>query len=517
MNSFFKKFQSKRYQRNSLFSILSLTVLYCSLINCNTEAPPLTPLQQGEALAKVHCNSCHQYPEPALLDQETWLKHALPAMAPRLGIQVYQDDQYVNNPSAKTTVTYTEWLQIVDFYKAMAPKVLKPAKVNVQPIKDWAGFSLKKPVDKAPIATTTLVAFDTVNNTIYTSDMMGKKLYQWSDQLVLKSSGVFKSSAVSVAFEKNADGTQRNAFTFIGSMDAVDVTNGYLLDVNVDKLKEESSSMLIAEKLARPVQSLSADFNKDGLTDWLVCEFGHNIGGLSLFTQQTDKSFKKTVVKNMPGPEHAVIGDFNKDGWPDVVCLFAQGDEGIFLFLNNHKGGFTITNLLRFPPVYGSSSFQLVDFNKDGRLDILYTCGDNSDYSRILKPYHGVYVFLNQGGFKYKQSYFYHVNGATKAMAADFNGDGKLDIAAIAFFSDLRNNPEEGFTYLEQQGMMKFQPYNLPISKQGRWICMDVADYNHDGKPDVILGNFSFGFINQPDLKPDWDASTPYVILENLK
>jgi hypothetical protein len=372
-------------------------------------------------------------------------------------------------------------------------------------------------VNKAPIATTTLVAFDTVNHTIYTSDMMSKKLYQWSDQLVLKSSGVFKSSAVSVQLEKNIDGTQRNAFTFIGSMDAVDVTNGYLLDVNVNKLKEESSSMLIAEKLARPVQSLSADFNKDGLTDWLVCEFGHNIGSLSLFTQQTNKSFKKTVVKNLPGAEHAVIGDFNKDGWLDVVCLFAQGDEGIFLFLNDHKGGFTMNNLLRFPPVYGSSSFQLVDFNQDGRLDILYTCGDNSDYSRVLKPYHGIYIFLNQGGFKYKQSYFYHVNGATKAMAADFNGDGKLDIAAIAFFSDLKNNPEEGFTYLEQQDRMTFQPHNLPISKQGRWICMDVADYNHDGKPDVILGNFSFGFINQPDVKPDWDASTPYVILENLK
>jgi hypothetical protein len=517
MNSFVKKLRSKRFKINSFFLLFSLTVLYCSLTNCNNTPASLTPLQEGEVLAKKHCNSCHKYPEPALLDQESWLKHVLPAMAPRFGIQVFQDDQYVNNPSANTTVTYTEWLKIVGFYKASAPKTLKAANMAVKPLKDWAVFSLIKPSEKAPIATTTLVAFDTVSNSIYTSDMMSKQLYQWSDQLKLKSSGVFSSPAVNVQFNKSTDGTPHNSFTFIGSMDAVDVTNGYLTDVEGNKLKEKNSSLFIAEKLARPVQSLSADFNKDGLTDWLVCEFGHNIGGLSLFSQQADKSFKKATVRNLPGAEHAVVGDFNKDGWTDVVCLFGQGDEGIYLFLNDHKGGFTTSNLLRFPPVYGSSSFQLVDFNKDGKLDILYTCGDNSDYSRVLKPYHGVYIFLNQGGFKYKQSYFYHINGATKAMSADFNGDGQLDIAAIAFFSDLKSNPDEGFTYLEQKQPMKFMAHHLPIAKDGRWVCMDVADYNHDGKPDLILGNFSFGFINQPDLKPDWDASTPYVILLNSR
>ena len=37
--------------------------------------------------------------------------------------------------------------------------------------------------------------------------------------------------------------------------------------------------------------------------------------------------------------------------------------------------------LLRFQPVYGSSYFEFADFNKDGHKDILYTCGDNADFS----------------------------------------------------------------------------------------------------------------------------------------
>jgi hypothetical protein len=272
---------------------------------------------------------------------------------------------------------------------------------------------------------------------------------------------------------------------------------------------------IIADKLPRPVQSLSADFDKDGLEDRLICGFGHNMGGLYWYKQSVNKSFEKKIISTMPGAEHAVIGDFNHDGWPDVVCLFAQADEGIWLFLNDHKGGFTTTNLLKFPPVYGSSSFQLVDFNHDGKLDILYTSGDNSDYSKILKPFHGVYIYLNQGNFKYKQAYFYPVNGATKAIAADFNGDGKLDIALIAFFPDLKNNPAEGFTYFEQDKPMHFIPHNLPIENEGRWICMDVADYNADGKPDIILGNYALGFINEDGLKPTWNTRIPFVILKN--
>ena len=39
----------------------------------------------------------------------------------------------------------------------------------------------------------------------------------------------------------------------------------------------------------------------------------------------------------MPGAEKAYIQDYNKDGLPDIWVLFAQGDEGIFLFTNKGK------------------------------------------------------------------------------------------------------------------------------------------------------------------------------------
>ncbi|RYY09751.1 MAG: hypothetical protein EOO04_37920, partial [Chitinophagaceae bacterium] len=104
----------------------------------------------------------------------------------------------------------------------------------------------------------------------------------------------------------------------------------------------------------------------------------------------------------------------DKDGKLDLVTLFGQGDERIVWYKNNGNLQFTAITLLRFPPVYGSSSFELTDFNKDGLLDILYTAGDNSDFSVELKHYHGVYVFTNQGKNTFKQTYFHQMNGAHK-------------------------------------------------------------------------------------------------------
>ncbi|WPU92073.1 VCBS repeat-containing protein [Mucilaginibacter sabulilitoris] len=504
-------------KQRAIITVIILSVIgICSIaLSCNNDKPAAVATSDGKALAEKYCKSCHEYPSPSMLNQETWLKHVLPAMAPRLGVKVYADDQYVNDPFSKSAIPYEDWLKIVNYYKASAPKALKPAHVPVAPVKDWGVFTLLKPIhDKVAEATTTMVAFDTIGHHIYTSDRLNSSVFKWSDGLKLQTTHKYSSPAVDVQFSKDAGEKEQGAFTFIGSMDAIDILNGYVMDIGLDESAKKQKK-IIADKLPRPVQSLTIDVDKDGLADRIICGFGHNAGGLYWYKQLPDRKFEKHVICTIPGAEHAITGDFNHDGWPDVICLFAQADEGIWMFLNDHKGGFTATNLLRFPPVYGSSSFQLVDFNGDGKPDILYTCGDNSDYSKILKPYHGVYIYLNQGDFKYKQAYFYPVNGATKAIAADFNGDGQLDIALIAFFPDLKNNPAEGFTYFEQDKSMHFIPYNLPIEKAGRWICMDVADYNSDGKPDILLGNYAQGFMNEDDVKPDWNMDTPFILLKN--
>ena len=208
------------------------------------------------------------------------------------------------------------------------------------------------------------------------------------------------------------------------------------------------------------------------------------------------------------------IQDYNHDGLLDIWALFAQGEEGVFLFTNLGHGLFSQEEVLRFPSINGSSYFELADFNKDGYPDIVYTCGDNADYSTVLKPFHGVYIYLNDGKNHFEKKYFFPINGCYKAIARDYDNDGDLDIATIAYFADYEHQPEEGFVYLENTGNYNFIPNSLPATETGRWLTMDAGDFDGDGKIDLILGNFSKApsFIKS---KNDWKQGPPFIILKN--
>lgn len=268
--------------------------------------------------------------------------------------------------------------------------------------------------------------------------------------------------------------------------------------------------------LQRPVQSIKVDLNNDGLDDYLVCEFGYLTGSLSWYENKGLNKFTRHVLRAVPGAIKAYVKDYNHDGLLDLFVLFAQGDEGIFLFTNKGNGQFEQKPLLRFPPSYGSSYFEFDDFNHDGYPDILYSCGDNADFSPVLKPYHGIYIFLNDGSYHFKQRYFFPINGCYKAMAADFEGNGNLDIAAISFFADYAKQPEESFVYLENKGGLQFNAYSIPEAANGRWLTMDVGDIEGNGKKSILLGNFSRApaGINK---KMNWKQHPSFLILKKIR
>jgi hypothetical protein len=473
------------------FSLLLLSFSF--LFSCKTRP-------DGAVLADQYCSSCHLRPEPALLDKDTWVKHVLPAMAPKVGVGVWQDNQYY--VTGKGTLSIKQWQEIVDYYKQMAPDSLQG---HYLPLKEDSLFEVVKPhSDSGWQALTTMVAIG--EHQIFSSDERGR-LLQWDTSLHVHDTQRLQSPGVDMAWI--APGT--TLITCIGNMRAVDAPAGTMLAYK--PATKEFTTLGLG--LPRPVQSLAADFNKDGRMDYLVCGFGHDYGGLYILEQTPDSDYTKHTIQDLPGAIHAITGDFNNDGWPDIMALFAYADEGIRMFLNDHKGGFTSKNILRFPPVYGSTSFQLVDMNKDGLQDIVYTAGDNGDYSMIMKPYHGVYVYLNKGDYKYEQAFFYPINGCTKAIAADFDGDGTMDIATIAFFADRVHQPEEGFIYLKgvKDSYVAYSKQSLACA--GRFLTMAAGDYDGDGDLDLLLGNYARGFNIQDQTQPCWDKFTPLILLKN--
>lgn len=497
--------------------------LYCGflILACCQPKPendsPRRP--DGETLAKIHCAACHQYPAPELLPRATWEEHVLPRMGYMLGI--YPDENtraglIEPGPGGQAILaanTFPEaplldtaaWQKIRAFYLSRAPQALPLPKRGAisQELSlfraEFPGYYLSPP-------SATLV--HCTKNGVYIGDANSRSLYRFDGELALQQAAKVREGAVSLD-----ETAQDLRLTVMGSFSPTDAPSGFILDL---PKAGGRPPFLLLEGLQRPVHSAFADLNGDGREDIVICEFAKWTGCLAWWEQNAGGGYTKRLLRDRPGAIRAEVQDFNGDGLPDILALFGQGDEGFYLYHNEGQGRFREERVLQFPPSYGSSSFSLFDCNADGHPDIIYTCGDNADYPPVLKPYHGIRIFQNDGNMQFEEAFFYPLHGAYGAIPRDFDRDGDLDIAAISFFPNFKNQPNESFVFLENAGDGNYRPYTFPLAGLGRWIVLDAGDIDGDGDEDIVLGSLAFEVIPDNGEVEKWVKNgIPFAVLRN--
>ena len=502
------------------WSPVCLFILILSSSSCSS---PPGKNEEGKQLAKTYCGSCHLLPEPSQLNKETWLLGVLPEMGPRLGINSFQGTPY---PQHHTSVpegyypsgpamTEEEWIKIVSYFFDEAPDSLAKENQPISPHLDR--FEAKTPdYPMASPPVTSYIKIDPGNHAVYVADGVGLTLRSFNKLLQPVGEAKTPNVTADIAFhDLSKPGPRSGTLLTMGALTPLDVTHGSIQPVRIDEnLTITVSSHMLLDSLPRPVSIQEADLNKDGKPDFVVCGFGNFSGSLFWLKNTGDGTFEKNILRNQPGSTETRVSDFNKDGRLDILALMAQGDEGIFLYEQLADGTFHEKNILRFSPVAGSISIDLADFNQDGYPDIVYTSGDNADFSKILKPYHGVYIYLNDGHWNFKKAFFFAINGCFKALARDYDLDGDIDIATISYFADFIKRPEESFVYLQNEGDFQFKRFTFPQHSLGRWLTLDAGDIDGDGDIDLVLGNMSIGPTNIPT-HPDWRSGPAFVLLEN--
>jgi hypothetical protein len=279
----------------------------------------------------------------------------------------------------------------------------------------------------------------------------------------------------------------------------------------------------LIQGLGRVADVRAADFDGDGDLDLIVAVFGwREVGELLYLENQTTAYAQPRFVARSIDPRHGAIhvpvADLNGDGRPDFVALFSQEHETVEVFLNLGGGRFERRTIYSAPhPACGSSGIELVDLDGDKDLDVLYTAGDSLD-KKLLRPDHGVHWLENRGTYPFTDHLLTPMYGVHRAIAADFDQDGDLDIVAAGFLAEpfyqqVRSERAlDALILLEQTEPGRFVRHVLESVTSDHLSC-DVGDFDGDGRPDIVTSNFSWLGSNRfgPDAKVSAPASSEWI------
>lgn len=457
------------------------------------------------AAVQTFCGACHAVPKPSSFPRDAWYHEV------QRGYQFYFD-------SGRTDLVIPVQTQIVAWYQAQAPAQLP---VEDQPVTEspvvferqaWepqpktaaspdAGSAAQSPPFASPPGVSFVQTTSAGNRTFWFSDMLRGRICEldFSGQTLFEfRTAVAHPAAVRIT-DLDQDGNEDLLMADLGSRLPADHDRGQIRWIS-NYRSSGATARTVLDGLGRVADVRPGDFDGDGDPDLVAAEFGwHTTGGLHLIWNEGRGehgavTWRPQRLDSRPGGIHVPVLDFDGDGRLDFLALISQEHESIEVFLNRPEG-FEKHQLFAAPdPSWGSSGIEPVDFDGDGDVDLLYTAGDTFD-SRLIKPFHGIWLLINQGGMTFQPQHLAAMPGVHRALAGDMDQDGDLDVVACAILPTQAlqgTQPDrlQAVIWLEQQADGSFLRHQIQ-SGAPQHPAMTLADLNGDGKPDVVTAVMS--------------------------
>ncbi|MEH6581844.1 MAG: VCBS repeat-containing protein [Halioglobus sp.] len=562
------------HKRNATALLRQATITLATLTASFALAGDAEPERELSAMELVdrHCTRCHLAPNPEDLSKEYW-SYALHYMGNYVGMKgdEFEDltvspvppdwepqKDYTKRYILSDKLGYMRDLYPFKPYIPAEPEMSKAEFVRmreyfVDNARSWPDMEIKRP--KAPLVkgfTPVVPKLDLEPNALVLStqvDEARRRLYvgrsviddwvggggrrkgydKWDDIVVLDlDSGkrIGHTNVESDPIHMTLTETGVRVLTH-GRFPMTKVGIAALTDWEFEG--EEPQGRMLVNGKQRFVQHSSFDMNGDGLEDIVANAFGDGIFGdanseLTIFWQTPQYSklwqdapgeippgllpgaLRETIVSAQSGLISSAIADFNNDGKPDIAALAAQGRQELMVFINNGDETFTRHLIDENRPSFGGNNVKAADFDGDGNVDLAVINGDNVAGNHVgpivpaPRPQHSVRVFKNNGKLNFTKEFHYPMHGGIRSVIHDFDSDGDLDMAVISLFPQWSEEEPESFVYLENLGDFKFSPQSFSSDYFSVWSSIEAADVNGDNKVDIVLGLGNF-----PELVPaDW-------------
>lgn len=440
------------------------------------------------------CGNCHVVPDPSAFPQSAWHEEV------SRGFDFYFE-------SGRNDLSPPPLAQVTDYFRDLAPKELvlpKPADSVDAP--NPLRFRIQDVTTNASRSEPASISFiDWTNGpssgSFWISDMEHGSVVQQSieGKVAWNRSDLCANPAAVRICDLDQNAEPDLILADLGSFQPADHDRGRLIWLP-NFSRADSKPITILEKVGRVADAHVGDFDGDHRPDLVVAEFGwHRTGGIHVLYNREDNSatpavrFDRQTVDSRPGTIHVPTADLNGDGRLDFVALISQEYEVVVAFLNE-PDGFRKVNLGESnDPAWGSSGLQLTDLDNDGDLDVLVTNGDSFD-SHLIKPYHGISWLENKGHLEFQKHRLTAFPGVHRALAADFDRDGDLDIAAAAMLPRplLQGRDASEFDsviWLEQTAPGQFQRHSIQRGSVTH-AAMTVGDFDGDSDIDIAVGQF---------------------------
>lgn len=193
----------------------------------------------------------------------------------------------------------------------------------------------------------------------------------------------------------------------------------------------------------RQGQIMVGDLNRDGKLDVAVASVTNlttEIGNLDVFLGKGGGSFQEVIRTSSVAVWRGALGDFNGDGILDFAGDTRLSSPRIEIWLGQGDGRFTKGKTYSIPSGYAPLVVQVADLNQDGILDVVVSAGNPGVFPATLLS---IFLGNGDGSFQSRRE-FTTLAGSLVANVGprliDFNKDGLLDLLTVAEFRTPRAN-----------------------------------------------------------------------------